>query len=447
MTWLLSLLHALLGAVAGFFGMAGMASLWVRWFRVSSAQSNAGFYVFYLAIIGAVLGGIAGLAASRFAVQGSNSNFVRGLVYTASTIAVALALAYAVSWVVADHAPTLNGRALVVEVEIRTPPVTALVERAGFQPGVSLFNNKQKAHGFNTGYGSTVRTEGDRRVVTTRVELGSSAATRYLYFAWSTGCQFQTLLELPRKPTTAQFEWSPWHDEKVISPSEGWDAPGVDQTFAVRYRVQFEPESPTPPTAAEREAQESADALHREQQLREQLAAVPAGAPIKEYLAFTRNELPKALKFAAFARMRESAQFVQEYQAAVLHGNSDTAATWMRFAAEFPGERAPAVEAIRLAGADLGRRLETLTKTVKQSADSGDAQYDVLARFGGFFGASLALREAGVGDFAPELRAILAAARTHRDKPAIRSDIVRVASYYLQQWAGDKPAPDDPPPK
>jgi len=57
------------------------------------------------------------------------------------------------------------------------------------------------------------------------------------------------------------------------------------------------------------------------------------------------------------------------------------------------------------------------------------------------------LREAGVGDFAPELRAILVAARTKQNLPGVRSDIVRVASYYLQQWAGDKPAADDPPPK
>lgn len=205
MTGLLSLVHAALGAVAGFFGMAGIASLWVRWFRISTGQSNAGFYVAGLAIFGAIVGALVAGVASRMAVGGSDSHFARGLGYSAAAIAGALGVVLAVSWLLADHPPTIDGRRLLIELEIRTPPVNALVERAGFQPGVSLFNDRQKAYGFNTGYGSTVRIEGDRRVVTTRVELGSSAATRYLYVAWSDGCQFQVLLHSrarPRRPTS-----------------------------------------------------------------------------------------------------------------------------------------------------------------------------------------------------------------------------------------------------
>ncbi len=447
MTWLLSLVHAALGAAAGFFGMAGIASLWVRWFRVSTGQSNAGYYVFFLAIAGGMVGAIAGLVASRFAVEGSNSNFVRGLGYVAATAAVALSITLAVSWLLADLPPTIDGRQLLIEVEIRTPPVTPLVEKAGFEPGVSLFNDKRKTYGFNTGLGSSVRVEGDRRVVTTRVELGSSAATRWLYVAWSEGCQFDVKLQLPGKPTKAQFEWGEWQTETVISPSNGWEKPGVDLNFAVRYRVVFEPERPKPPTAAEREAQESADSAREEATQREQLAAIPTGAPIRQFEEFTQYQFPQAIKTEAFRRMRESAHFAEEYTSAVMHANSDTAAQWMRFAKEFPGDRAPVIEAIRLAGADLAKRIDSLSRKTKQTEDGGDPTYDALARFGGFFYATFALREAGVGDFTPELRAILVAARTKQNIPGVRSDIVRVASYYLQQWAGDKPAADDPPPK
>lgn len=446
MTWLLSLLHALLGAVAGFFGMAGIATQWVRWFRVSSAQSGAGYYVFYLAILGGALGGVVGLIASRYAVEGNDSNFVRGLGYTASAILLALIVVYAVSWPIADHAPKLDGRALTIEMEIRTPPVTPLVESAGFHPGVSLFNSRAKAHGFNTDYGSTVRADGDRRIVTTTVELGSSSETRYLYVAWSKGCQFQVIPKLPRKPTKAQFEWSEWQEETVVSPSDGWEAPGVDLKFAVRYRVQFAPERPKPLTAAERATQEATYAERRDQEQRAQLAAIPTDASINEYLPFTRYEIPDSLKAEAYKRIRESARFEEEYKAAVLQANSDTAASWMRLAPELPGNRAPVAEIIRQAGEDLGRRLESLATKNSAKTDSDDATYDVLARFGGFYFAAGELRAAKAGDFAPELRAILKTARTQQKRPGIRSDIVRVASYSLQKWAGDKPAPDDPPP-
>lgn len=447
MTWLHSLLHALLGAIAGFFGMAGIASQWVRWFRISNAQSGAGYYVFYLSILGAVVGGVAGLVASRFAVDGNDSNFARGLGYTTAAILLGLAVVYAVSWPMADHAPTLDGRALVIELEIRTPPVTPFVESAGFEPGISLFNSRQKPHGFNTDFGNTTRSEGDRRVVTTRVELGSSTETRYLYIAWSKGCQFQVIPKLPRKPTKAEFEWSEWQNETVISPSDGWELPGVDLTFAVRYRVQFAPERPKPPTAAERSAQDSSDSLRAEQEQRAALAAIPSGAAISQYLSFTRYEIPKLIRTEAYRRIRESARFEEEYRAAVLQANSDTAASWMRLAAEFPGDRAPVAEIIRLAGESLGKRIDSLAVSNSRRPKTDDDTYDVLARFGGFYFAAAELRGARAGDFVPELRAILKAARTQQKRPGIRSDIVRVASYSLQQWAGDKPAPDDPPPR
>ena len=109
MTWLLSLVHAVLGAAAGFFGMAGIGSLWIRWFRVPTGQSNAGYFVFFLAIAGGIVGAIIGFVASRVAADGSNAHFVRGLGYTAAASAISLALVLAVSWLMADLPPKIDG--------------------------------------------------------------------------------------------------------------------------------------------------------------------------------------------------------------------------------------------------------------------------------------------------------------------------------------------------
>jgi hypothetical protein len=447
MKGLLSVTTVVLGAVAGFFGMILIASQWVRWFRISSFEGGSGYYVVLMALIGSVVGGIVAFAASRVSVVGNNPSFIRGAGYALTAIAASLFIVYVASWLIADHPPTIDGRRLVVELEIRTPAVTPLLDSAGYQPSVSLFNGSRKLRGYNSNPGSTVRTEGDRRVVSTRVELGSSAATRYLYVAWSDGCQFQTTLEMPGNPGPAQFEWSPWRDESAFLPSNGWEKPAVDLIFGLRYRVQFAPDVPPPPTAAERQAQDEAEVLHHVQALRASLTAIPHGAPIAQYLEFTDYGVPQDIKSEALARMRDSEHFTQEYAAAARHANGDTAAMWMRFAAEFPGDRAPVAEAIRLAGEDVRDRLEALDSTAKGDDDSGNVIYDVLVRFGGFFGSAFSLRELAAGDFAPELRGILKVARTRQNLPGIRSDVVRVASYYLQQWAGDAPAADDPPPK
>lgn len=233
----------------------------------------------------------------------------------------------------------------------------------------------------------------------------------------------------------------------MISPSKGWEEPGVDREFAVRYRVIFEPERPPPPSAAERAAQEAAAQASADSARRAQLATVPPGAPIGQFLEFTSYNVPDPIKREAFGRMRESGHFAEEYRAATQHAHSDTAAQWLGLAREFPGDRAPVIEAVRLAGAELVSRIEALPLRSPRTADDIDPTYDVLARFGGLFNAAFALREAGSGEFTPELRAILVAPGAKQHVPGVRSDIVRVASYYLQQWAGDAPAPGDPPPK
>ena len=50
-------------------------------------------------------------------------------------------------------------------------------------------------------------------------------------------------------------------------------------------------------------------------------------------------------------------------------------------------------------------------------------------------------------DLTPELRIILELARVRQDSYVMRQDVVRVASYYLQQWAGLAPLPTDPKPE
>jgi hypothetical protein len=49
-------------------------------------------------------------------------------------------------------------------------------------------------------------------------------------------------------------------------------------------------------------------------------------------------------------------------------------------------------------------------------------------------------------DFTPELGAILELAWVRQNSYVMRQDVVRVASYYMQQWAGIVLLPTDPKP-
>jgi hypothetical protein len=49
--------------------------------------------------------------------------------------------------------------------------------------------------------------------------------------------------------------------------------------------------------------------------------------------------------------------------------------------------------------------------------------------------------------FVPQLQHILEPARARQTSDVLRIDVVRVASYYLQQWGGIAPLATDPPPR
>jgi len=45
------------------------------------------------------------------------------------------------------------------------------------------------------------------------------------------------------------------------------------------------------------------------------------------------------------------------------------------------------------------------------------------------------------------LRTILELSRVRTDSIVMRGDVLRVAGYYMQEWAGLLPLPDDPHPR
>jgi hypothetical protein len=109
-----------------------------------------------------------------------------------------------------------------------------------------------------------------------------------------------------------------------------------------------------------------------------------------------------------------------------------------------PKELIPAVQA---AGRVIAESITQFNQTPKEKDPDFSLAVDPATRFYGWIPAAEKLREKSGGDFTPELKKILELSRVRPESHCMRQDICRVASYYLQQWAGIAPLPGDPKPQ
>ena len=93
------------------------------------------------------------------------------------------------------------------------------------------------------------------------------------------------------------------------------------------------------------------------------------------------------------------------------------------------------------------RRCERWSATTRQEQDPGyEGAAAVAIQFSAWMVAARAMQGKDGVDLTPELRIILELARVRHRSYVMRQDVVRVASYYLQQWAGLAPLPTNPKP-
>ena len=119
MSWLASLLVALVTAAAGLVLGGYVASLAVGWYRVSAFEGGAGYFVVAFALLGFVLGAIVGLVMSRVVADSMHLGIWRTLLASQVTISTIALLVGGVARLAADVPPTLGGERLLLVVEVR----------------------------------------------------------------------------------------------------------------------------------------------------------------------------------------------------------------------------------------------------------------------------------------------------------------------------------------
>ncbi|MBI3148643.1 MAG: hypothetical protein HYZ17_09055 [Betaproteobacteria bacterium] len=437
MSWGLSFLLALLTGIVSAIAAGFVAGGYANWYRVSNFEGAGGYMIIGVGLLGGLAGLIFGLVVARYGAAGEMGSFLRAASIALGSVAVIAAVAAGGGWLLAEHPPTLDGHELMLEVELRLPAgqAPAPEPQAGDFFVVEVVAGSE-LHGRQSGDFSrnAARLEGPRWIVPASAYLPSKRAGRVIH--WRLGGieapRFQ--LDLPAKPDRSHLQWSEWGPR----PPEG-QTPWPDTEPSYRYRVQ--PLLPPPPPPSESEKQ--AAVLVEEERI---IAAFGPDTPLRDWLPYLRTSAPQARVQTALAKLSARANFVDEAAALMRDTDPYRASETLHLLTQITPAPQTLVEPVRVYGAELGQRLREIVALSVEDDPGYHQAADFSLRFSAWRAAANHLRSVG-GDFAPELETILKLSRQRDDSIVLRSDVRRVASYWLQQWKGTPPEPGDPPPR
>jgi MFS family permease len=242
---LLGFINALFTALA-----SGFAAEWgTRWHKVSNMEGGRGMLIAFIFVpLGFIVGLIVGLWIAR---SKETATFAAGLGRLGFSMGVSLVLVACVlglAWASADHPPTIDGRPLVLEYEMRLPPGYPVRERLKeneFRAAVVVSSSDRNYSEVDFDH---VRKDGDWVVVPVRADMNSMgtrtvSATYGPFEPYPSNSQFGDIPLAP-KPTKADFEWSKWYQlTRRFKIDE--EVPAAERV-QVRYRVRFADADSTP---------------------------------------------------------------------------------------------------------------------------------------------------------------------------------------------------------
>lgn len=447
MPWLIALVSAITTAALGLLGTGLLASACVSWFRISSFEGKSGFFVVGLALVGGLLGLLIGAITPLFAASVSERFTGWSACLLSWGIVVAtLLIATAACRLVADVPPRIDGRGIVMHIELRLSdradgtPVPSPLEFAG----TSWIMLRSDLLGVRVSTsGATLRTDDARREDGAWIIAGElwphTARGRLTLEASLDGRVLPPIASpMPGAPSREHLEWSAW------MPWPRGTAAATDDTIAYRVRIQLESPPEPVPSSDERERRRLAERTAG-------FDALEQTAPLSDVLPFAIDGRAEALASRALDAIARRPGAAEELARLAIDDDADAAAAAMRVVKRLV-ERdripAPAVaDMLARAGSDLVRRIDRVNETPVEEDPSFLGACDASIRFSAWIDAARLARERGIMDCAPELEAILIRSRRRPESIAMRQDICRVASYYVSQWTGAPPHPDDPAPR
>lgn len=427
MKWFASLLVGLCAAPLAAIVVGTAADAWSNWLRMPSRDGAAGYWVVMMALLAAVVAAVLGFAIARGWLL-ATPNFWTALGATVGVTAAATLLITGFVWLAADLPPKIDGRRLQLMAEVRFPARTTLDSLQAAPPFLAIMRVASQDSRGSAGLDIQAAREVDGElIVPATMDLYTSARRKMLHLGFPDGRHIFFPLGFGSTPQSQDLEWTDWI---AAEPPEG---------YAIRYRIVVEP----PPAEVLTREQQEADADARQSAA---MHALAPDAPLAQWLVFTRYGVPQPRIDAAIAAIRARPNAAAELAREMLAGEFESSRDALRAIEHMKPPPAELAESIAAVGSEIAGSLRDLEKESALGETYDEHVAGISTRFSAWMVATRALQEAQVADFVPQLQQIIEPARRLDQAHAIRIDIVRVASFYLEKWAGIAPLPTDPPP-
>jgi len=231
---------AILTAIAGTILSVVASAYLTELYHVSDFEGGRGMLIFFaLAPLGFIVGLIIGLIVALLSREIGFGGFAKA---QGIALGITIGLAATVSGILflaADHPPTLDGKSLALEFEVKIPPTLKLPPRPDVQNlHASLYANDRDNRYAQLDY-DKIATRDGYIVVPGKTSLLSQTFNRDLLVSIESegGASQFIKLKLRAKPTKEDEAWSDW-----MTATERADLSSVPEgeRIAVRYRVQPE---------------------------------------------------------------------------------------------------------------------------------------------------------------------------------------------------------------
>lgn len=439
MTWLTSIIAALISGLTGLFLAGLIANACTSWYSISSREGQSGYYVIFMALGGGIVSFVLGLITARIVVAKFGAGFGKELGASLALILVVAGLWALLARSFADVPPEIEGRDLVLEVEFRFPD-THRGDRPPTADGEwefllnSLSGHTCRTHERGIISTDAARLDGGQWIVPATVSLFTERGGRSVSIAPKDARESSGfLLPIPSRPGKELLEWSVW-----LPRQQPDGKPWPPNKMSCRFRLQKTVPPPQPKTEKELKAEKNAEELR-------EFEAIRADAPIQTWFRYTAYQQP--LTERALQVITSRSNYVAELGALVVDADAEKAHAALICISQLPAPTKELTPGLSAAGRLIATNIAKFNNTPKEQDPDFATAVDPASRFYGWIPAAKNLREKCGADLTPELKTILELSRARPESHCMRQDICRVASYYLHQWAGIEPLPTDPKPK
>jgi hypothetical protein len=239
MSWLWTILIAIVSAALGAVGTGFVCNCIAVWHRMSSREGASGYFVVFMGLLGLIVGLIFGAVMSRVLGGESSAGQVRAGGITLGIIIVVQLIGLGIAYVTADWPPTINGQRLAIEYELRLPErfSTEHIPEKGTYIYLTSYGSTES---YDTIDYAKARIVDGRWILPGRTRLISSRGERALLVHVADEMGQLIPFPLAGKPAGLNDQLSDWYPATV---KDDGSKPAAGDEVVMRYRVVIDEQS------------------------------------------------------------------------------------------------------------------------------------------------------------------------------------------------------------